>query len=207
MSIHYLFFCLLCNLSLFSQNMPSVSHTAHNKTEILVLGGGCFWCIEAVFQDVEGVLSVSSGYSGGTLKNPSYEAVCGGNTGHAEVCKIEYDASIVTCETLLELFFSAHDPTTLNRQGNDIGTQYRSVIFYTTDLQAQASKAFILNLSASGLYSKPICTQVLPLMTFYKAEPYHQNYFNNHPTQGYCQFVIAPKVKAVQLKHPKRFKH
>jgi peptide-methionine (S)-S-oxide reductase len=207
MRISFLIFCVLCNLTLFSQNMLTTSKSAHNKMETLVLGGGCFWCIEAVFQDVEGVVSVISGYSGGILKNPSYEAVCGGNTGHAEVCKIEYDASVITCELLLELFFSAHDPTTLNRQGNDVGTQYRSVIFYTTELQAQASKAFILHLSASGMYSKPICTQVLPLSSFYIAETYHQNYFNRNATQGYCQFVIAPKVKAVRLKHPKPFKH
>lgn len=206
MKITLVIFYICFSLILYSQNMSIPLQQSQVHSETIVLGGGCFWCIEAVFESVKGVLSVSSGYSGGTVKNPSYEAVCSGNTGHAEVCKVDYDATVVSCEELLELFFSAHDPTTLNRQGNDIGTQYRSVIFYTTEHQAISARAYITTLSATGLLAKPICTQVLPLSIFYKAEPYHQNYYMQNTSQGYCQMVISPKLKAVKLKYPQRFK-
>lgn len=164
-----------------------------SNKESIVLGGGCFWCLEAVYQRVKGVSDVSNGYAGGDDKNPSYESVCSGTTGHAEVIKIEFDSDIVNLKTILKIFWVIHDPTTLNQQGADIGTQYRSVIFYETDEQKEAAKAS-LNKDAKSVWSKTIVTQILPLDTFYPAEKYHQNYFNNHPEAAYCQIVINPKV-------------
>lgn len=164
-----------------------------SNKESIVLGGGCFWCLEAVYQRVKGVSDVSNGYAGGDDKNPSYESVCSGTTGHAEVIKIEFDSDIVSLKTILKIFWVIHDPTTLNQQGADIGTQYRSVIFYETDEQKEAAKAS-LNKDAKSVWSKTIVTQILPLDTFYPAEKYHQNYFNNNPEAAYCQIVINPKV-------------
>jgi peptide-methionine (S)-S-oxide reductase len=157
-------------------------------------GSGCFWCTEAVFQDLAGVESVVSGYAGGHIKNPAYREVCEGRTGHAEVVQITYDPEVVSFETLLEVFWKTHDPTTLNRQGNDVGTQYRSVIYYHDAEQKELAQQYKDKLDASGAFSNPIVTEISPMDTFYAAEAYHQNYFKNNPGQGYCSFVIRPKV-------------
>lgn len=164
------------------------------NADTVTLGGGCFWCIEAVLLNLNGVLEVSSGYSGGKTKNPTYREVCSGMTGHAEVVQVVYDPAKVQFEEILEVFFTMHDPTTLNRQGNDVGTQYRSVIFYNSPEQKQISEQIIADLNKSGAYTSPIVTQVEPLTVYYKAEDYHQNYFNNNSEQGYCQYVIQPKL-------------
>jgi len=165
------------------------------KNEIAIFGAGCFWCVEAVFQDLKGVIAVESGYTGGKLKNPTYKEVCSGLTGHAEVARITYNPSIISFETLLSVFFKTHDPTTLNSQGNDHGTQYRSSIFYTSDYQKDVSLKIIKSLNAEKAYPKPIVTEVAKFDIFYKAEDYHQNYYNSNPGQGYCQYVIQPKVE------------
>jgi peptide-methionine (S)-S-oxide reductase len=167
-------------------------------TETAVLGGGCFWCIEAVFQRLPGVKGVTSGYAGGHVKNPTYEEVCTGTTGHAEVARIEFDPKVLSYEKLLEVFFEAHDPTTLNEQGNDRGTQYRSAVFYLNEAQHQAATK--AKLAAQAHWDDPIVTEITPLAEFYAAENYHQNYFNENPHQGYCSFVIRPKVKKLQDK-------
>lgn len=168
------------------------------NTQSAILGGGCFWCLEAVFQRVKGVQQVTSGYAGGARANPSYEQICTGATGHAEVVKIDFDADVISFEQLLTIFFAIHDPTTLNRQGNDVGTQYRSVIFCQSVEQKQLATAFIEQLSQQKVFSNAIVTQISDAVPFYAAEVYHQNYFNNHPQQGYCQFVVAPKVLKFQ---------
>ncbi len=165
------------------------------RLEIATLAGGCFWCLEAVFERMRGVEGVVSGYTGGTVANPSYEAVCSGQTGHAEAVQITYDAQQVTFSELLTVFFSIHDPTTLNRQGNDIGTQYRSAIFYHSQAQRAEAEAMIAELEANGFWRGPIVTQLMPATVFYPAEEYHQHYFARNPGQGYCQFVVAPKVE------------
>lgn len=162
------------------------------RLETATLAGGCFWCLETVFARLKGVDSVTSGYMGGHTVNPAYEEVCGGDTGHAEVVQILFDPAVITYEELLEVFFSIHDPTTLNRQGNDRGTQYRSVIFWHTPEQKAQAEAVIAREQAN--WPNPIVTQVAPAATFYPAEDYHQNYFANHPQQPYCQFVVAPKL-------------
>ncbi len=162
------------------------------KTETLVLGGGCFWCTEGAYELVPGVKSVVSGYTGGRTKNPTYKEICTGETGHAEVILIEYDPAEVTLERLLNLFWVVHDPTTLNRQGNDVGTQYRSVIYYANDTQkAAAEKA---KTDAQAKFSDPIVTEIAPLGVFYTAEDYHQDYFRKNPNEGYCQYVVKSKV-------------
>jgi len=167
------------------------------KNEIATFGGGCFWCIETLFQDLKGVLNVESGYAGGRTHNPTYQEVCNEVTGHAEVIQVEYDPTAITYSTLLSVFFAVHDPTTLNRQGNDVGTQYRSIILYHTPeqqlLAQQAIQAAQLN------EGRTIVTEVVPFDRFYKAEAYHQNYYKNNPFQPYCSFVISPKIK--------KFKH
>ena len=163
----------------------------------MVFGSGCFWCTEAVFKMIRGVISVVPGYAGGTLPNPTYGAVCGGATGHAEVLRVEYDASQISFDELLTVFFGSHDPTTLNRQGHDVGSQYRSTILYTNDDQKTAAEKYIVGLKAGGLN---VVTTVEPLTTFYEAEDYHHNYFANHPTQAYCAAVINPKLKKVREK-------
>ena len=175
----------------FSQNnnMQIPSHA-----ETLVLGGGCFWCTEAVFVQVKGVLDVESGYSNGKTLNPTYEQVCSGMTGHNEVVKLVYDPQVISTRTLLEIFFVIHDPTTLNRQGNDRGTQYRSGIYFTTDVQADTAKALIAEIAAEDIYDAPVVTEVLPLQNYSAAENYHQDFFERNPTQGYCLAVAAPKV-------------
>jgi peptide-methionine (S)-S-oxide reductase len=157
-------------------------------------GSGCFWCTEAIFQQLKGVKSVVSGYSGGTATNPTYEQVCTGTTGHAEVCQIEYDRQLISYEELLEVFFNTHDPTTLNRQGNDIGAQYRSVIFYHDEEQRKAAERVRNELETKKVFKQPIVTEIAAFEHFYPAEDYHQNYFRNNPNQGYCRYVIAPKL-------------
>ena len=164
------------------------------KLEKATFGSGCFWCTEAVFKELRGVSSVVSGYSGGSVANPSYEQVCGGRTGHAEVVQITYDPAEITYLELLEVFWRTHDPTTLNRQGHDVGTQYRSVVFYHDDGQRQAAEQIKSRLADSGAFESPIVTEISPATTFYPAEDYHQNYFEQHPGQGYCAAVIRPKV-------------
>ena len=168
--------------------------------ETIVFGGGCFWCTEAVFGMLEGVTKVEPGYSGGQTENPTYEQICTGTTGHAEVIKIDYDPSKIKLEDLFTVFFATHDPTTLNRQGADVGTQYRSAIFYSTPEQKAAAEKFIAELSASSKDGGPIVTEVSPLGKFWPAEDYHTNYFEQHPEQAYCQVVINPKVEKVQAK-------
>jgi peptide-methionine (S)-S-oxide reductase len=162
--------------------------------EKIILGGGCFWCLEACYQEVTGITAVTSGYAGGDAINPSYEDVCRGITGHAEVVKLEYDSNIITLDQLLTIFWKIHDPTSLNKQGGDVGTQYRSCIFYNTNEQKVNIEKHLKSLSDNNIYSSPIVTQVLPLDIFYPAEEYHQNYYKQHPEQGYCQFVINPKL-------------
>ncbi|WP_151636620.1 peptide-methionine (S)-S-oxide reductase MsrA [Noviherbaspirillum aerium] len=161
-------------------------------TEIATLGGGCFWCLEAVYQELKGVQHVESGYTGGHVVNPTYEQVCDGNTGHAEVVRLEFDPAQVSYREILEIFFTIHDPTTLNRQGNDVGTQYRSVIYYHTPEQHETARQVIACMAS--VWDAPIVTELSPLQPYYKAEDYHQNYFRQHPLQGYCAFVVAPKV-------------
>lgn len=167
----------------------------NTKLDTATFGQGCFWCTEAVFERLKGVKSVVSGYSGGTVTNPSYEEVCTGRTGHAEVTQIIYDPKEITYEELLIVFFRTHDPTSLNRQGADVGTQYRSVIFYHNDKQKELVEFAKKKINEEKLYDKPIVTEISPLTKFYKAEDYHQNYYDNNPNQGYCTFVIAPKVE------------
>jgi peptide-methionine (S)-S-oxide reductase len=169
--------------------------------EQAIFGGGCFWCTEAAMNNLRGVQSVESGYSGGGMPNPSYEAVCNGDTGHAEVIKVTFDPAVITYHDLLNVFFTVHDPTQLNRQGNDIGTQYRSVIFFTTREQRDEAMKYIADLQKEKVFEKPIVTEVKPLEHFYPAESYHQNYYAKNPEQGYCSAVIAPKISKIRAKY------
>ncbi|APV44008.1 peptide-methionine (S)-S-oxide reductase [Dehalogenimonas formicexedens] len=168
--------------------------------ESAVFGGGCFWCVQAIFSRLNGVNKVTSGYAGGQAPNPTYEQVCTGRTGHAEVVKIEFDPAVISYHDLLQVFYKAHDPTTPNRQGADIGTQYRSVIFYSTERQKTVAEDYIAQLTAQKAYPQQIVTEVKPMEAFYPAEDYHQDYYQLHPEKGYCQAVIAPKLM-------KLFKH
>ena len=176
------------------------------STEVATLAGGCFWCLEAVYDELKGVLDVVSGYSGGNLANPSYDAVCTGETGHAESVQITFDPSVVSYRQLLEVFFTIHDPTTLNRQGADVGTQYRSVIFYHTPEQKTIAEQVIGELGTQQLWPRPIVTEVTPFCVFYPAEAYHQEYFKRNPYQGYCMAVIAPKVAKFRHQYLQRLK-
>lgn len=160
----------------------------------ITFGNGCFWCTEAIFQTLKGVKSVTSGYMGGRTPNPTYMEVCNGDTGYAEVIHLEYDADEISFDELLLVFFKTHNPTTLNRQGNDIGTQYRSAIFYYTDEQKQKAEAMIKRLTDEKVFDNPIVTEITPASEFYKAEDYHQNYYNDNPNKSYCAFVIQPKL-------------
>lgn len=169
-----------------------------SKNAIAVFANGCFWCTEAVFLSLKGVISVKSGYTGGAMPNPTYEQVSGGGTGHAEAIRIEYDPSIITYDDLLVVFFNTHNPTTLNRQGNDVGTQYRSAIFYADEEQKMKAEALIRELDDTKAYDVPIVTEVKPLGVFYEAESYHQNYYKNHSDEPYCQLVIAPKLEKLE---------
>jgi peptide-methionine (S)-S-oxide reductase len=177
---------------------PNVATTSR---ESATLAGGCFWCLEAVFEQMRGVKGVESGYCGGARPNPTYEQVCSGTTGHAEVVQVTFDLAVVSFREVLEVFFAIHDPTTLNRQGADVGTQYRSAIFYHTPVQQQVAEQVIAELNAAKVWDRPIVTEVVALAAFYPAEDYHQGYFRNHPGQGYCQAVVSPKV----AKFRKRF--
>lgn len=164
--------------------------------DTITLGGGCFWCFEAIYQRLEGVESVSSGYSGGHIKNPAYKEVCNGTTGHAEVIQVTYNPTVVSLEEILKVFFKVHDPTTLNRQGNDVGTQYRSAIFYRNEEQKKIAEDIKAGLDKSGAFDSKIVTEISPFTAFYKAEDYHQNYYNdNKNSNPYCQFVIVPKLE------------
>jgi len=199
MKLTFTLFAAIAALFLMSQNLLSAATPAvSGKTETAVLGGGCFWCIEAVFQRLPGVKKVESGYTGGHVKNPTYQDVCTGTTGHAEVARIEFDPAVLSYEKLLEVFFESHDPTTMNSQGNDHGTQYRSAVFYLNEAQQKA--AVKAKLAAQSNWDSPIVTEITPLEEFYAAEGYHQNYYNDNPNQGYCSFVIRPKVKKLQDK-------
>lgn len=168
--------------------------------EIATLGGGCFWCLEAVYQQMEGVESIVSGYMGGQVENPTYEQVCTGKTGHVEVVQLTFDPSIARYREILEVFFAMHDPTSWDRQGNDSGPQYRSVVFYHSDEQRAVAEETIRDLNEQGIWDAPIVTEVRPAGHFYPAENYHQDYFRNHPTQPYCAFVVAPKVRKFREK-------
>ncbi|MCA8982050.1 MAG: peptide-methionine (S)-S-oxide reductase MsrA [Planctomycetes bacterium] len=171
------------------------------ELELATFGAGCFWCVEAVLEQVEGVKSVTSGYMGGHVDDPTYKQVCGGDTGHAEVTQVEFDPSVVSYEHLLAWFWKLHDPTTLNRQGNDVGTQYRSVIFFHSPEQERIARASLVAEEASLKHPGPIVTEVSPASTFYSAEDYHQDYYRGNKAQGYCRFVIAPKLEKLGLDH------
>ncbi len=175
-----------------------------SKGQVATLAGGCFWCLEAVFDELKGVESVESGYTGGHVLNPSYEDVCDGDTGHAEAVRITFDPAVVSYADLLHVFFTIHDPTTPNRQGADVGPQYRSAIFYHNPEQKAAAEQVIQEINASGIWTNPIVTQVAPLEQFYMAEDYHQEYFKKNPFQGYCRAVIAPKVAKFRQKYVDR---
>ncbi len=178
--------------------------TSHRDTA--TLAGGCFWCIEAVFQRLDGVDTVISGYTGGTVANPTYKAVCDGTTGHAEACQVIFDPSVVSFADILHVFFTAHDPTTLNRQGNDVGTQYRSAIFYHSDEQRTVAEDYIKQLTDAGTWPDPIVTELKSATTFYVAEDYHQNYYDQNGSQPYCSFVVRPKVEKFLKKFGDRVK-
>ena len=179
---------------------------SENKLATAVFGGGCFWCVEAVFDELRGVRSVTSGYAGGETKNPTYEQVCGGRTGHAEVINIEYDPAQISFRDLLTIFFTTHDPTTLNRQGNDVGTQYRSAVFYANDEQKQQAAAFIKELDDAKSFRSSIVTTLEPLTDFYPAEDYHQKYYANNPSQPYCQYMIPPKLNKLHKQYKELLK-
>jgi peptide-methionine (S)-S-oxide reductase len=172
----------------------------NNNLETATLGGGCFWCLEAIYKELKGVLSVESGYGGGHVQNPTYKQVCTGNTGHAEVVQIQYNPTIITFKDLLNVFFTIHDPTTLNRQGADIGSQYRSVIFYHNETQRKIAESSIKELEQKNLWENPIVTEISPFQMFFRAEDYHQDYYLNNANQPYCQVVIAPKISKFRKK-------
>ena len=178
----------------------------NTKSEVATLAGGCFWCIEAVFRELDGIESVVSGYAGGAMVNPTYEQVCTGATGHAESVQVTFDLAKISYREILEVFFSVHDPTTLNRQGADMGTQYRSVIFYPNEKQKAIAEELVGELNKARLWKKPIVTQIVPLDKFYRAEEYHQQYFLQHPEQAYCQVVISPKLNKFRKQWAKRLK-
>jgi len=177
-----------------------------NNGQVATLGGGCFWCLEAVYNELDGVVQVESGYAGGAVANPSYREVCTGATGHAEVVQVTFDPHVVTFNEILRVFFSIHDPTTLNRQGADVGTQYRSAIFYHSPEQKALAEEMIRELEAAGIWNGPIVTEVIPFETFYRAEDYHQEYYQRNLTQPYCQVVITPKMAKFRQEYFGRLK-
>jgi peptide-methionine (S)-S-oxide reductase len=179
---------------------------SNRNRELATLGGGCFWCLEAVYKDLRGVESVVSGYAGGNAENPTYQQVCGGRTGHAEVVQIAYDPNVVSFRDLLDVFFTIHDPTTKDRQGADVGPQYRSIILHHSPEQKAEAERAIAELEEKGVWSAPIVTEVVPLKKFYPGEDYHQDYYARNPRQGYCQIVIAPKVAKFRKEHLARLK-
>ncbi len=182
------------------------SNDGSSRTEVATLGGGCFWCLEAVYQELRGVEKVESGYSGGHVPDPTYRQVCSETTGHAEVVQVAFDPDELSYRDILDVYFTIHDPTTLNRQGADVGTQYRSVIFYHDEGQKRAAEEVISELEAEGIWPNPIVTEVAPFDEFYVAEDYHQNYFRNNGFQPYCQVIIAPKVAKFRKQHLERLK-
>lgn len=188
---------------LLSLSTISFAQDMDKKIEVATFGAGCFWCVEAVYEIVDGIEHVESGYSGGHVENPSYRAVTSGRTGHAEVARIHFDPDVISYEQLLKVLWHTHDPTTLNRQGNDVGTQYRSVIYYHNDEQKRIAEESLKETDASGLWDDPIVTTIEPLQNYYVAENYHQDYFENNPNAGYCSYIIAPKIK----KFKSEFKH
>ena len=186
---------------LTSKNKELMTQTGNSQSlsndtlQTATFGAGCFWCVEAIFQRLDGVRSVKSGYSGGTVKNPTYKEVCSGRTGHAEVIQLTYDPRVISFDELLEVFWKTHDPTTMNRQGNDVGTQYRSAVFYHNEEQRQKAEEYKKKLNEAKVYPSPIVTEVTPFTTFYPAEDYHQNYYNQNTGEGYCRYVIQPKLE------------
>ena len=194
-SVFILFFYLIsCNTSGVESKELINTNTIQQPMDTITFGAGCFWCVEAVYSDLNGVESVVSGYAGGTVKNPSYKEVCTGNTGHAEVCQITYNPSVISYKELLEVFWQVHDPTTLNRQGGDVGTQYRSAIFYHTDEQKQIAEEFLKTLNDEKVFPDPIVTEITAINNFYPAEDYHQDYFELNGDNPYCQAVVRPKL-------------
>jgi peptide-methionine (S)-S-oxide reductase len=177
-----------------------------NNLEVATLGGGCFWCLEAAFEQIQGVVKADSGYSGGTTKEPTYEQVCTGTTGHAEVVQVAFDPTVISYKEILEIFFTIHDPTTLNRQGADVGTQYRSAIFYHNKKQKETAEQVINDFEAKKVWNHPIVTQVEPFKRFYKAEEYHKQYFDRNPNAGYCKVVIAPKIAKLRKEYSEKLK-
>jgi peptide-methionine (S)-S-oxide reductase len=202
MSLRIISFLLLATIASCSKAQPKkdrskimASSKSNESLQIATFGNGCFWCTEAIFQNVEGVEKVESGYMGGKVKNPSYKEVCTGTTGHAEVLQVSYDPAVITYDELLEVFWKTHDPTTLNRQGNDVGTQYRSVVFYHNDDQRKLAEEYKKKLTEEKVFDDPIVTEITPAAVFYKAEDYHQNYYNLNGSAPYCAYVIQPKVE------------
>lgn len=187
--------CMLFTVTLFSQNNTKTKKMTQSNFETITLGGGCYWCVEAVYENLKGVKSVVSGFSGGKTADPSYEEVCSGTTGHAEVVQITFDKNVTSLDEIFKVFFTVHDPTTLNRQGADKGTQYRSVIFYNDEEQKKEAQSIIAALKNAKVYENPIVTTLEPFTKFYKAEDYHQNYYANNKSQPYCQMVIQPKIE------------
>ncbi|MBR9998953.1 MAG: peptide-methionine (S)-S-oxide reductase MsrA [Cyclobacteriaceae bacterium] len=194
-SVILILILLLVSMNIASGIVPERESSASIREEMATFGAGCFWCVEVIFQNLEGVKKIVSGYSGGELKNPTYREVCEGTTGHVEVVQVYYDPAEISFEELLEVFWGTHDPTTLNRQGNDVGTQYRSVIFYHDHDQRKLAEYFLKKLDDSGAYENPVVTAIEPYRNFYQAEDYHQNYFNLNPQLPYCKFVIEPKLE------------
>jgi len=196
----FIYFSLLFySLPGFAAHIPK-SHATRvenevNQTDTAIFASGCFWCIEAKFSQLKGVLKVTSGYTGGHVVNPSYEQVCTGTTGHAEACTIVYDPAVISYDELLEAFFISHDPTQLNRQGNDVGTQYRSAIYYNNESQRQKTEYYINQLTKQKIYNNPIVTEIKPFTTFYNAESYHQEYYKKNPNQSYCRYVVQPQLE------------
>lgn len=193
-------FALLISLTACSQKSAHKIHSdekieSMENLEVATLGAGCFWCVEAVFQELKGVKKVESGYTGGSVQNPTYKEICTGTTGHAEVAQITYDPTVISFKEILEVFWQTHDPTTLNKQGNDVGTQYRSAVFYHNDEQKRIAQFYKNELDESGAFNQPIVTEITPLGKYYKAEDYHQNYFQYNSDQPYCAFVISPKME------------
>jgi len=193
-------------INFYGQSTIIKQQKMSNKLETATLANGCFWCTEAIFQRLKGVKSVKSGYTGGAIKNPAYREVTSGRTGHAEAIQIEFNPSIITFQEILDVFFSTHDPTTINQQGYDRGTQYRSGIFYHSEEQKNSSEEFIKNLNEAKVFEHPIVTEVTKLDVFYEAEEYHQNYYNNNKTQGYCMAVINPKLEKFIKKYKEKLK-
>ncbi len=193
-----------------SQKNQTSLESLSKKNSILdtaTFGAGCFWCVEAIFQKLMGVYSVKSGYAGGNLKNPTYKEVCNGNTGHAEVCQIIFDGSKISFSDLLEIFWKTHDPTTLNRQGNDIGTQYRSVIFYHTNEQKLLAEQYKKEINDEKAFQNPVITEIVPFTNYYPAEDYHQNYYNQNSEEGYCKYLIQPKLEKFEKIFKSKIKH